>query len=129
MSRWWTAGQLDRSPEAEALRRLERVIDRIPRVWQQRHVAGDTAIIESDGLILVDSTAAARTLTLPDASLVLGRRFTVKLWTGANNVVVQGSGGQQVDGAANKTWNTAKAAFTFQASVTALPATYGWAIV
>jgi len=56
-----------------------------------------------DGTIKVDATGAQRTVFLPDASTVyangMGQVFTVKkIDSSANNVIIQATTGQMIDG-------------------------------
>lgn len=79
----------------------------------QRHkytaTAGDLVVAAGDYIIGVTSTAAARTITLPDPAVVgAGKTYRVKDESGgaaANNITIQGAAGN-VDGAANVVINT-----------------------
>ena len=69
-----------------------------------RSVSATTTITTSDYAILADSTAAAITVTLPAASTVTGRIFFIKrVNAGANNVVIDPSAAETIDGAATHT--------------------------
>lgn len=63
------------------------------------------------------STAAARAITLPTAVGVAGQQISVKDVTGAgagtNNITVDGTGGQTIDGAASLVMATNKQSVTF----------------
>jgi len=64
-------------------------------------VTVSTAIGPSDGFVLVDTTGGNITITLPDASTVLGREFSVKrLTAGANTLTVDTVSGD-IDGSAS----------------------------
>ena len=75
--------------------------------------AADYTAVSSDYCILVDTTGAARTITLPTAVGIAGKSYVVQRTTaGVNNVVVDGNGAETIDGAANKTLTTQFAAIT-----------------
>lgn len=60
-------------------------------------------VLNTDAIIGVTSTAAARTITMPASSLVTGQRWTIKDESGAAsgfNITVAGNG-KNIDGAAN----------------------------
>lgn len=58
---------------------------------------------QNDGLILVDATSGAITITLPTAATSVGRVYTVqKIDGGANAVTVDGAGAETIGGAATK---------------------------
>lgn len=81
----------DRNPQhstIEALQQLE----------NQANVAANYAAKYSDDYIFCDSTAGTILITLP---LAKAQVTTVVRVAGANNVTVQGSGGETVNGAAN----------------------------
>lgn len=78
--------------------------------------AADYTITLSDTTILVDCTAAVRTMTLPTAVGCNGQTFAVKDWKGqaaTNNITVITTGGQTIDGAATKVLSTNGASFNF----------------
>lgn len=78
--------------------------------------AADYTITLSDTTILVDCTAAARTMTLPTAVGCNGQTFAVKDWKGqaaTNNITVITTGGQTIDGAATKVLSANGASFNF----------------
>ena len=63
-------------------------------------VTVDTVVGLAGGFYLVDTTAGNITITLPDATLVLGREYTVKrLTAGANTLTVTPTSGSIDDGA------------------------------
>lgn len=65
-------------------------------------------VLNTDAIIGVTSTAAARTITMPASSLVTGQRWTVKDESGGaatNNITVNGNG-KNIDGAATYVINT-----------------------
>lgn len=68
----------------------------------------------TDQTVLVNTTGGAVSINLPAASVcTIGQSFHVKISAGTNNCVVAGQGGATIDGAANKTWNTALVGYTF----------------
>lgn len=69
-------------------------------------------VLNTDAIIGVSSTAAARTITMPASSLVTGQRWTIKDESGAcsvNNITISGNG-KNIDGAATYVMNTNYAA-------------------
>lgn len=62
-------------------------------------VASDTTLDESQFVVLADTSAAARTLTLPPAnSVVGGKRFYLKVTSSNNSLTVATSGSDKIDG-------------------------------
>lgn len=119
---------LGASPEADALRQLENRAGRTPIFGSARIVTTATTILDSDQLLLANTTGAGFTIMLPVAKLHVGRRFDVKLHAGVNTVTVDGDGAETIDGALTKAWNTTGTSFTFQ-SVELSTGTFGWVIV
>ena len=111
-----------------ALKDLENLLGRTPTWGGDRLVAAAYTIVDSDDLLLVDATAAARTITLPLAANNRGRTFWVKRTAGANTVTVQRSGAELIDGAATNVQNSA-ATVGYRACLTATPATYGYVTI
>ncbi len=64
-------------------------------------LVSDYSVGSLDNLILTDTTTGNVNITLPDPTLVSGRRFTVKQTAGANTTVVSVDGGATIDGAAS----------------------------
>lgn len=65
-----------------------------------RSVSATGDIASTDGLVLVDATAGAVTMTLPLAASVPGRVFAVKKVDASGNAVtVDGNGSETIDGA------------------------------
>lgn len=65
-------------------------------------------VLNTDAIIGVTSTAAARTITMPASSLVTGQRWTIKDESGGagtNNITINGNG-KNIDGAATFVINT-----------------------
>lgn len=63
--------------------------------------ATDTTLTATNHLVLVDASAAARTITLPPAADVPEREYRVKKMDAtANTVTLDGDGGETIDGAA-----------------------------
>jgi hypothetical protein len=77
-----------------------------------RSVAANVAADFTDRTILVDTTAAGRTITLPSV-VTVGQRITVKIIAGANNCVVQAASGN-VEGTATKTWGAVLVGYEFE---------------
>lgn len=80
----------------------------------------------SDHVVLVDSTAATRAITLPTAVGVNGRRYTVKDWKGksaTNAITVGTTSTQTIDGSATKVLNTNYESVTFVSDGA------GWSII
>lgn len=75
----------------------------------QSHFEGEvrffsaTQDVRGGTLFVCDSTAGNVTLTLPDAADFEGRILHFKKTVAANSVIVEGSGGQTIDGAADFT--------------------------
>lgn len=64
-------------------------------------VTTDTALGPADGFVLADTTAGNVTITLPDATTVMGYEYAVKRATaGANTLTIDTVGGN-IDGAAS----------------------------
>jgi len=62
----------------------------------------DYTLTASDKVISVDATSAETTITLPTASSIAGRCYTIKkIDSSANAVVLDGNGAETIDGAAN----------------------------
>lgn len=76
--------------------------------WTYTATATSLALNNTEIIIGVTSTAAARTITLPNTGLVAGQRFVVKDESGAaatNNITISGNGAN-IDGAATKLIST-----------------------
>lgn len=62
----------------------------------------------NSGVVLVDDTAAAVTVTLPAvADVPSGKKYVIKKIAGANTVTVEGNGAETIDNAANATLTAA----------------------
>lgn len=75
-----------------------------------RSVTTTGNVVSGDYLIIADATAGAITMTLPPAALVPGRIYAFKrINSGGNQVIVDPSGAETIDGAATHTltpqWN------------------------
>ena len=67
------------------------------------------SVISTDQVILVDSTSAIRTITLPTAVGIKGKLYTVKDWKGqsaTNNITIATTSSQTIDGASTVTMST-----------------------
>ena len=81
-------------------------------------VTVSTAIGPADGFVLVDTTGGNITITLPDATTVLGREFAVKRSTaGVNTLTVTATSGN-IDGAATFTIADQYSTITFKSNGT-----------
>jgi hypothetical protein len=63
-------------------------------------------------IILCDATAGAITITLPAASGVTSRIYTIKRTSASNNVIVDGNASETIDGATTKTLGSQYASIT-----------------
>ncbi len=63
-------------------------------------------------ILIADASSGNITITLPAASSVDGRTYTIKKSTAANQVIVDGNGGETIDGAATKTLSAQYAKLT-----------------
>lgn len=70
------------------------------------HVSGNTTLLPSAQLVLVDTTGGSVTLTLPSAAAAA--EIVAKNYAGTNSVILDGAGVQTIDGAA--TFNLAAGA-------------------
>lgn len=96
------------------------------RLWNNRIVTANTTVVTTDDVILVDASGGARTVNLPALSTVANLRVTVKkIDSSGNNVVIDPSGAETIDGAATAVINTQWASLTFFAEAGAT----GWFIV
>jgi hypothetical protein len=72
-------------------------------------VATAYAISDLDQIVLVDSTAATRAITLPSAVTMPGRRYTIKDWKGqsaTHNITVGTTASQKIDGSSTSVLST-----------------------
>ena len=70
-------------------------------------------ILTTDCIVLVDASGGAKTVTLPQASTVTGRIFTVKkIDSSSNSVTLDGFSTETIDGATTKTLATQYKSFT-----------------
>lgn len=101
-----TAGET--SPEAvwRALKRLENVLGRTAQYGSTRTTTSATTLMDSDDLLLVNTTGGNITVTLPLVASNLGRRFAVKKIAAGNTLTLDGNGSEQIDGAATLAWTT-----------------------
>lgn len=118
LRRW----EFSNRPTDRALRDLSNALGRTPQFGAHRIVAVDTVIVDSDYLILVDTTAADVTVVCPDGLRNLDRQWVVKHYVGGNDVIVDGFGGQLIyamgAGATTLTWNSVGTAYRFCAIAT-----------
>lgn len=112
-------GPLDDSLVSRALRKVENLLGRTPVFGASRTVTAATTIVDSDDVVLVDTTGGSVTVTLPPAATNLGRRFTVKKLIAANTLTLDGNGSETIDGAATVALTTRYAARTVQSDGTA----------
>lgn len=71
-----------------------------------------------DQTILVDASGGARTITLPAAASVPGKRYTIKRTSASNNVIVDGNASETIDGATTKTITTQHGFITIESDGT-----------
>lgn len=122
--RWKPTGKSDYD-----LKRLDALLGRWPIFYPDRLVTTATTVLDSDETMLVDTTSGAVTVTLPTASTVRGREFTVvKTNAGANNVTIAAAGSDTINGAATYVFNTQWQSITVQCALMTSPATYSWFI-
>lgn len=89
----WIATQLARIGQAISL-----------ETWYATTVAAAYTLTPQDRLLRVNTTAAARTITLPLANTVPGQVFTIKnIGNAGNNVTVNRAGADTIDGGASIT--------------------------
>lgn len=62
------------------------------------HVSGNTTLLSSAQIVLVDTGGGNVTLTLPSAAVAA--EITAKNYAGANSVTLDGAGAQTIDGSA-----------------------------
>ena len=114
--RRWTRGLQGRDPWA-TLGDLQNALGRTPVHGAHRFVTAATTVLDSDYLLLVDTTSGAVTVTLPDALVNLDRQWVVKHYAGANAVTVDASGSQLIyaagAGATTLVWNAIGTSYTF----------------
>lgn len=80
--------------------------------------AAYTMTMDDDCTLLVNTTAASRTITLPELALAYdaqtgtGKEFYIQKITAANNLVIEGAGAETINGSANQTlgaqWSSVK---------------------
>jgi hypothetical protein len=74
-----------------------------------RSTASSVTLAITDQTILVDSTSAIRTITLPTAVSISGRIYIVKDWKGqasTHNITIATTSAQTIDGAATVVMST-----------------------
>ena len=72
-----------------------------------RTVSDDYDVLTTDCVVLVDASGGAKTVTLPQASTVTGRIFTVKkIDSSANGVTLDGFSTETIDGSGTKSLAT-----------------------
>lgn len=109
--------------------RLPRLATLLARVQRSnsRVVTAATTIVESDDLVIVDTTGGNITVNLPDAEQSFGQVVAVKKWVAGNTMTLDAAGTDLIDGAGTLAVTTAKQTVILQAAKTAEPATFGWA--
>lgn len=96
------------------LRDLMAKLGRTPTWGDHRTVTTATTVVDSDDLILVDTTSGSVTVTLPSAVGRRGRKFACKKLIAANTMTLAGAGSETIDGAATVGITTQYAARTVQ---------------
>ena len=112
---------IDQARLLDMVRRLQR--------FNARLVAADTTATAADDLIMMDTTAASRTVTLPLAAQHPNMRVEVKKMVAANTLTVQRSGSDTIDGVSSKAWTTKDQVYGFGSVIVAAPATWGWVVL
>ena len=69
-------------------------------VGTTKTVTGNYTIVDSDCVILADTTSGALTVTLQPASGLDGRTIFIKKIAGINNITIDGNAAETIDGAA-----------------------------
>jgi hypothetical protein len=72
-------------------------------------ISSSYSISDLDQIILVDSTSAVRTVTLPSASTIPGRRYMIKDWKGTSathTITIATVSSQTIDGSGSATLTT-----------------------
>lgn len=88
--------------------------------WNERTSAIDLTLDETHRTVLIDATAAARTVTLPTAASAKHRVYTVKkIDASANTVTIDPAGAETIDGVATQVLTTQWQAFKIQSDGTA----------
>lgn len=85
--------------------------------------SADYTLTDSDFACWVDATGGNVTITLPTAVGRAGRMYTIKKVAGANNVIVDGDGSENIDGA------TTAVITTLYASITVVSDNSQWFII
>jgi hypothetical protein len=115
--------------EGRVLRDIIRVIEDTVRTLPERpavprEVAADYEVVKDDSLVIVDTSAGSKVITLPATSLELvqiGYTVTIKKKDAANTVTIQGS---TID------WSASPITLTNQGAAVTLRADEGtWVIV
>ncbi len=84
----------------------------------------NVTVASTDHTLLADTTSNAITFALPALAAEIGRMLVFKKTiNNANNVVLDPSGAETIDGAASLTFNSYQTAFTIQAQAT------GWFVI
>jgi hypothetical protein len=96
------------------LRELMGLLGRTPTWGDHRTVTTATTVVDSDDLVLVDTTSGSVTVTLPSAVGRRGRKFTMKKLIAANTMTLAGAGSETIDGAATVAITTRYAVRTVQ---------------
>lgn len=105
------------------LKRVEHLLGHTPTYGASRTVTANTTALDSDDLILGDTTSGSITITLPPADQNLGRRFTAKKKAAANTLTLDANGSELIDGAATLAWTTNQQSYTVQSDGV------GWQVV
>lgn len=105
----YNAGPVGESAEGRALKRLENELGRTPVFGAHKSVSAAYTIVDSDWLILCDTTSAGFTVTLPPEASNMGRVFVVKkVSADGNTLTIDGVG--TIDGAGTLAFTTAQRA-------------------
>lgn len=105
---------LDRGGAIDA--NFQRIQSAMPQPGQIIEVTGDYTVQDADEWLLVDASAAAVTVTIPDAYTVPGGQLTLKKTDSSSNAVTLGA---TIDGAASPTLTAQYASRTIRSDGTA----------
>jgi len=109
----------------------ERLRDMVARLQRRacRLVTAATTLTAGDDTVLANTTSAGFTITLPLASSVPGKRFTIKQMGSANTLTIGRSGSDTIDGATSQTRTTQYTGYVIESQIVTAPATWSYVIV
>ena len=103
----------------EDTRQEDKFPSRDSRVWQDslettKTISTNYSVTADDDYLLVDTTSGSVTITLPSAAS--GRKLTVQRIAGANNVILETSGADTIDGATTFTVSDTRRSVTIKST-------------